>query len=119
MKLLRYLTMSIGLALFGESEAGAQERSGVKVDPGVSIHNYKHPNKAAKAREGQAVKRRSYTKRVGIVQRSTNNPIPKAPHETPRYSRRTGWMFFKRSWNKPTTLNPLTNPNHYKVNVGH
>lgn len=105
------------MAFIGIFEAFAQEQK-VKVDPGISVHNYKHPNKAAKARKIQEeTQPRRFRSRVGIVRRSTNAPAPQATHETPKYARRSGWLFFRRSTTPVTKLNPLTNPGNYKVNM--
>jgi hypothetical protein len=94
----------------------AQSTSEVKVDPGISVHNYKHPNKAMQAKKMQPTKVRRSSSRVGIVPRSSRGSMPRTYHQTPKYARRTGWTFFRRSNPRPTVLNPLTNPNHYKVN---
>jgi hypothetical protein len=116
MKSLRILSISICLTVLGVFEAMAQEQK-VKVDPGVSVHNYKHPNKAAKARKMQEVRPRRFRSRVGIVRHSTNAPLPQEQHETPKYARRSGWLFFKRTSTPATKLNPLTNPGNYKTNM--
>ncbi len=118
MDLIRFFTISICMAVMGIFEAIAQGESKIKVDPGISINNYKHPNKAAKAKEMQEAKPRKFSSRVGIVRRSTNVPTHAAPHETPKYARRPVWVFFRRSTTSATNLNPLTNPNHYKINMG-
>jgi len=93
----------------------AQESSRVKVDPGVSVHNYKHPNKALLAKKRQPVLSRRTTSRVGIVKRSSVSPMPRTYHQTPKYAPRSGWTFFRRSAVVPHGINPLTNPNHYKT----
>lgn len=118
MDLIRFFTLSFCMAIMGIFEAIAQGESKLKVDPGVSINNYKHPNKAAKAKMMQEATPRKFTSRVGIVKRSTNAPTNVVPHETPKYARRPVWVFFKRSNTSATQLNPLTNPNHYKVTMG-
>lgn len=118
MERIRLFLLSAGIALMGMFEALAQSETQVKVDPGISVNNYKHPNKAAKAKAMKEMQtRRSYRSRVGIVRRSTNAPTVQAPHETPKYARRSGWLFFKRSSTPVTKLNPLTNPGNYKVNM--
>jgi hypothetical protein len=97
-------------------EAEAQDRSKVKVDPGISVHNYKHPNKAARAKEQEVMKHRRFTSKVGIFKRSIRTPLMRESSLPPKYAKRSGWVIFKRSGPKPTTkLNPLTNPEHYKV----
>lgn len=116
MKLLHTLFTSLCMLVIAGLDGWAQESSRVKVDPGVSVHNYKHPNKAILAKKRQPQEVRRSTSRVGIVRRSTVSPMPRTYHQTPRYARRSGFTFFRRSNPRPTVLNPLTNPNHYKVN---
>lgn len=94
----------------------AQESSRSQVDPGISVHNYKHPNKAIRAKKMEPVVRQRTSPRVGIVRRSSVSPLPKEYHQTPRYARRPGWTFFKKSQPSPSVINPLANPSHYKVN---
>lgn len=94
----------------------AQESSRTQVDPGISVHNYKHPNKAVRAKKVEPVVRHRTRPRVGIVRRSSASPMPKENHQTPRYARRSGWTFFKKSQASPSVINPLVNPSHYKVN---
>ncbi len=119
MKSIRTFFVSSLFTMLGLFEAEAQDRAKVKVDPGVSVHNYKHPNKAAQARQMQPPKARRYGSKVGIVPRSTHQTAPTVPHETPKYARRRGWIFFKKSNPHTTKLNPLINPNHYKLNGAH
>lgn len=115
MRLLRFLSISFWMAIFG-LEAEAQDRSRVKVDPGISVHNYKHPNKAARAKEQEVIKQRRFTSRVGIFKRSVRTPLVRENSQPPKYAKRSGVVFFKRSEPKPATkLNPLINPEHYKV----
>ena len=94
----------------------AQESSRVQVDPGISVHNYKHRNKAVQAKKMEPVVHQRTRPRVGIVRRSSASPMPRETHQTPRYARRSGWTFFRKSQPSPSVLNPLANPNHYKVN---
>ena len=116
MRPFRTFFTSICMIFIAGLDSWAQESSRVKVDPGVSIHNYKHPNKAVQAKKMQSVQSRRSGSRVGIVKRSLVSPMPRTSHQTPRYAPRSGWTFFRRSNPRPTVLNPLTNPNHYKVN---
>lgn len=94
----------------------AQDTSRVQVDPGLSVHNYKHPNKALRAQKTGLVAHQRTRPRVGIVRRSSVGPMPKEYYQTPRYGRRSGWTFFRKSQPSPSVINPLVNPNHYKVN---
>lgn len=102
--------------LFSGFEVFAQSEQKVKVDPGVSVHNYKHPHKAKKAESLQKVKKSTrFASRVGIVPRTVITPRMIAKSGTPRYRRRSAWSFFKKSDPTPTKLNPLTNPGNYKT----
>ncbi len=102
--------------LLGGFEAISQNETKVKVDPGVSIHNYKHTHKAKMAESMQQVRtRRRFSSRVGIVPRSVNAPRESVRVSTPKYKRRSVWSFFKNSNPTPTRLNPLTNPANYKT----
>ncbi len=96
----------------------AQSSSEVKVDPGVSVHNYKHPNKARQAKKMQPPQVDRSSSRVGIVPRSSMSPKPRTYHQTPKYAKRSGWTFFRRSNPTPSVLNPLINPNNYKTSHG-
>lgn len=106
---------SLCMVVMAGMDGWAQESSRVKVDPGVSVHNYKHPNKAVLAKKMQPTLSRGSTSRVGIVKRSLTSPMPRTYHQTPKYARRSGWTFFRRSSAVRSGINPLTNPNHYKT----
>ncbi len=116
MKTIRTFVTGLCMLFMAGLDGWAQSTSEVKVDPGVSVHNYKHPNKAIRAKKMQTIPTRRSTSRVGIVPRSSTKPMPRTYHQTPKYAPRSSWTIFRRS--NPTTnvLNPLTNPNHYKVN---
>lgn len=106
----------ICMVILASLDAWAQESSRVQVDPGISVHNYKHRNKAVRAKKMEPVVRQRTSPRVGIVRRSSASPMPKEQHQTPKYARRSGWIFFKRSKPIPSVISPLTNPNNYKTN---
>lgn len=118
MKTIHIFFMGLGLMLMAGPNAWAQGTSKVRVDPGVSVHNYKHPNKARQAGKSQFVKIRRSASRVGIVPRSRNHHAPRVQYQAPKYAQRSGWTFFMKSNPRPTVLNPLTNPNNYKVDQG-
>ncbi|MFB9292590.1 hypothetical protein [Persicitalea jodogahamensis] len=97
-------------------EVYSQDQQKVKVDPGVSVHNYKHPHKAKLAEDSQRIQRRSrFPSRVGIVPRSVIVPREIYQLNTPKYKQRPGWSIFRNSNPTPTRLNPLTNPGNYKT----
>ena len=116
MKSVSNFFTGICMVVLGGLDVWAQESSRTQVDPGVSVHNYKHPNKAVRAKKMEPVVRQRTRPRVGIVRRSSASPMPKEHHQTPRYARRSGWTFFRKSQPSSSVINPLANPHHYKVN---
>ncbi|GHB67385.1 hypothetical protein [Persicitalea jodogahamensis] len=116
MNIIRSFFVTLCTVLLGGFEAVSQNEAKVQVDPGVSVHNYKHTHKAKKAESMQQVQtKRRFSSRVGIVPRSINAPRESARLSTPKYKRRSVWSFFKNSNPTPTRLNPLTNPGNYKT----
>jgi hypothetical protein len=85
------------------------------VDPGVSTHNYKHPNKAAKAKEIKGDKNKivvgtfksNKTPRVGKNVVTTNTPKYKS---TPK-----NLVVFRRYSSEGVEINPLNSDRHYKA----
>ncbi|WP_373512563.1 hypothetical protein [Persicitalea sp.] len=116
MHAIRSCFVTLCAILLGGFEAISQDETRVRVDPGVSVHNYKHSHKAKKAQMMQKVPRRSrFSSRVGIVPRSVNTPRAITQVNTPKYRRRSVLSFFRGSNPTPTRLNPLTNPGNYKT----
>lgn len=118
MKTIHSFFVTICAVLLGSFEAVAQGETKVKVDPGVSVHNYKHPHKAKMADSMQkAQNRRRFPSRVGIVPRAVMAPRDIVQPSTPKYKQRSrsGWSIFRNSNPTPTQLNPLTNPGNYKT----
>ncbi len=116
MRTIHSFLVTIFAMLLSGFEALSQDKQKIKVDPGVSVHNYKHPHKAKKADSMQKVYSRSrYPSRVGIVPRRIVVPQASFQPNTPKYKRRPGWSFFRNSNPTPTRLNPLTNPGNYKT----
>jgi hypothetical protein len=90
----------------------------VQVDPGVSVHNYKHPNKAQKAKvqanEGTSVQVPS----IGTVERVTNARDRRKVRHTPKYANRPAALAVPVSGSSEgTQLNPLKSPRNYKTNA--
>lgn len=116
MQTLHSFIITLWVVLLSGFEAVSQNEPKMKVDPGVSVHNYKHPHKAKKDESRQKVQsRRGFSSRVGIVPRTVNTPRESVQINTPRYRKRSAWSFFKNSNPTPTRLNPLTNPGNYKT----
>lgn len=86
-------------------------------DPGISTHNYKHPNKAAAAPKARlvvessapALAARFATLNVG---RPENDPTPKyAPREV-------RFVIFTRQRTQRNAINPLISTRNYKTGNG-
>ncbi|MEO6283470.1 MAG: hypothetical protein ABIN80_02075 [Dyadobacter sp.] len=85
------------------------------VDPGVSVHNYKHPNKAAQAKAKNAdntikVANFNTIERYGKQQRSRYSS------STPKYAPRPVALIVTRDYAvKGIDINPLVSPRNYKT----
>ncbi|WP_373516058.1 hypothetical protein [Persicitalea sp.] len=116
MKTIQTFIITVCAMLLSSFEIFSQDEQKVKVDPGVSVHNYKHPHKAKLAKDSQKIQRRGrFSSRVGIVPRAVIAPRESFQPSTPKYKRRPGWSIFRNSNPTPTRLNPLTNPGNYKT----
>lgn len=108
----------LAFALSGGTLSRAQA---VRVsDPGISIHNYKHPNKASAARTEQmagfvlnssdpALEARFARLDVG---RNQSDPTPKYA------SRPVTFVVFTTQHKQKAGINPLTSTRHYKTGSG-
>lgn len=84
------------------------------VDPGISTHNYKHPNKAAKAKT---------LKNDGIVVNNINTIESYSKQQnsryvstTPKYAPRATPLIVTRTYKKEAIdINPLISPRNYKT----
>lgn len=116
MKTIRSFFVAIFAMILSSFEAFSQEEQKMKVDPGVSIHNYKHSHKAKKAAKLQRIERRGHFRSgVGIGRRSIIAPDARYQISTPKYKHRPFWLFPRKAKPVPTRLNPLTNPANYKT----
>ena len=116
MTTIQSFVITVCAMLLGSFEAFSQDEQKVKVDPGVSVHNYKHPHKAKLAQDSQKVQHSGrFPTRVGIVPRAVIVPRESFQTATPKYKRRPGWSILRNSNPTPTRLNPLTNPGNYKT----
>lgn len=98
--------------------AGAQARH--MTDPGISTHNYKHPNKAAEALESV---------HSGFVMEASNPALaarfatldvgrPKTD-PTPKYAARpVRFVVFTRQRRQHNAINPLISTSNYKTGNG-
>lgn len=109
MSFLRSVSVGCLFLLFGTY-------SFAQSDPGVSIHNYKHPNKARKAKqensEGVSVRTMDYltAKRLETIRgKAKGSTMPKYARRYPALSVRTEPV--DRSYE----INPLNSPQNYKT----
>lgn len=108
--------VTVFATLLSGLEAFSQDNHKVKVDPGVSVHNYKQPHKSEKAAKLQKIKRRGHFRSgVGIGRRSIIAPDSRFQTTKPKYKQGSFWLFPKKVKPTPTQLDPLTNPGNYKT----
>jgi hypothetical protein len=104
----------LALSVFGCLATGsvvAQNKT--IVDPGVSTHNYKHPNKAAKASESQNEIR---VPSQNTVERYSKMRYSGPKTSTPKYAPRPAALVVVRTTEKEDALvNPLTSSRNYKT----
>lgn len=99
------------LASLGTIAAKAQSI----VDPGVSTHNYKHPNKAAKAKANSNNSIRVANMKTVESFYKRQNPAVYS-NNTPKYAPRAATLVITRSYQKDDVhLNPLLSPRNYKT----
>ena len=85
------------------------------VDPGISVHNYKHPNKAAKAKAMNADKTIRVAS-IGSVEGSYKRQNRNSYVTTPKYAPRPATLVFSRTYQKEgVNINPLSSPRNYKT----
>jgi hypothetical protein len=100
-----------GLIAVANDNASAQSRS--IVDPGISTHNYKHPNKAAQAKSSAnsiRVPTINTIERFGKI-RGTNRGS-----STPKYATRPAALVIQRTSEvEKLQINPLASSRNYKT----
>ena len=83
------------------------------VDPGVSVHNYKHPNKAAQAKVKQ---KKVEVATISSVERSGRFQRGKYMSTTPKYAPRPATLVVVRDYKvEGIEINPLLSPRNYKT----
>lgn len=116
MRTIHSFFVAICVVLLSAFEAHSQDKQKMEVDPGISVHNYKHPHKAKMADSMQQARSSHHLpSRVGIVPRAVIVPRGVVQPSTPKYRQRPGWSIFRNPNPMPTRLNPLTNPGNYKT----
>lgn len=85
------------------------------VDPGISVHNYKHPNKAAQAKangESKTVRVANYN----TVERQGKAQRRRYVSNTPKYAPRPATLVVVREYRKEgIEINPLLSTRNYKT----
>ncbi|KAA6439231.1 hypothetical protein FEM33_13215 [Dyadobacter flavalbus] len=93
-----------------------QAKSQSIVDPGVSVHNYKHPNKAAKAKALEADRNTVRVPSLGTVERYSKQQHRQHISTTPKYAPRPAALVVTRRYNvEGVEINPLNSPRNYKT----
>lgn len=108
MKKLKYCAFAFATFLFISNTANAQNR--VQVDPGFSVNNYKHPNKAKSAKAMQAAPEGAIAN--AIVEPRRGNRFA----HTPKYASRPGSrVLLETESGREVYLNPFNSPHNYKT----
>ena len=85
------------------------------VDPGVSVHNYKHPNKAAQAK-AQKTGTTIRVANLNAVERNGKQQRSRYVSSTPKYAPRPVSLVVMRDYEvKGIEINPLVSPRNYKT----
>jgi len=85
-----------------------------QVDPGVSTHNYKHPNKAAKARAQRTDE--IVVSNINTIETYSKQQNTRYVSTTPKYAPRATPLVFERTYQKEgVDINPLISPRNYKT----
>ncbi|MBO9612779.1 MAG: hypothetical protein J7619_08805 [Dyadobacter sp.] len=85
------------------------------VDPGISVYNYKHPNKAAQAKAAGNDQKTIRVANMRTIERFGKYQT-KYASTTPKYAPRPAALVITREY-KPegVEINPLTSPRNYKT----
>ena len=103
-------------ALFTFATANVFAQTTVQVDPGVSVNNYKHPNKAKKAKELSAETNTVTVPNIGTVEKVTAARERSRVKHAPKYASRPATLVLPGAGvEKGVQTNPLSSPRHYKT----
>jgi hypothetical protein len=106
---------AIILAVFGSAAVNAQSI----VDPGVSVYNYKHPNKAAKAKAVQEDKTIRVANKNAVEGYYKRQNKAANVSSTPKYAPRPASLVVLKTYQKEgVDINPLISPRNYKTPAG-
>lgn len=105
------ISAAIILACFISGTVKAQSTI---VDPGMSTHNYKHPNKAAKAK---ALKNDGIVvSNINTIESYSKQQNSRYVSTTPKYAPRATPLVVTRTYKKEAIdINPLISPRNYKT----
>jgi hypothetical protein len=82
-------------------------------DPGISTHNYKHPNKAAKAKESATTIR---VPTINTIERYGKMRGINHSSSTPKYATRPAGLVIMKTYEKEKVdINPLISSRNYKT----
>lgn len=103
----------IALIIVGLGGANAQS----VVDPGVSTHNYKHPQKAAKAKAAQDAGKTIQVANINTIESYYKRQNRgKYVNTTPKYAPRPASLVVTRTYqSEGVDINPLVSPRNYKT----
>jgi hypothetical protein len=84
------------------------------VDPGFSVHNYKHPNKAAQAKKKRGSDAVVYN--MNTVESYSKHQRSRYVSTTPKYAPRPATLVVTKRYNvEGVDINPLLSPRNYKT----
>jgi hypothetical protein len=111
---MRKTTLATALILSAVMMAFTAKSQSI-VDPGVSVHNYKHPNKAAQAKaknSGNTIKVANFN----TIERHGKQYRSRYVSNTPKYAPRPVALIVMRDYKvKGIEINPLVSPRNYKT----
>jgi hypothetical protein len=86
------------------------------VDPGISVHNYKHPNKAAQAKAMSGNQKIVRVPTLNTVEQYGKYNRSKVSSNTPKYAPRPAALVVTRTYQpQGLQLDPLRSPANYKT----
>lgn len=110
---MKKITFLIAILVAGLFAVAASAQS--IVDPGISVYNYKHPNKAAQAKAAGKDQNTIRVANMRTVERFGKYQT-RYVNTTPKYAPRPATLVVTREY-KPqgVEINPLTSPRNYKT----
>ena len=110
---MKKATFLIAILFVGLLTVAAKAQS--IVDPGISVYNYKHPNKAAQAKAAGKDQKTIRVANMRTIERFGKYQT-KYASTTPKYAPRPAALVVTREY-KPegVEINPLTSPRNYKT----